>query len=183
MSSVTNSKSRPGVDHDTDHILVQAKIRLKTYKCQSKKIIAKHDIEKLENVSTRAEYTVATENRFEVLLQTAEDDKTPEELLSSIKDIYLSAADEILGKKKSKKTKPWISKESIEMSEKKREARIANDRVEYVRLRSEIQKKIRADKRAWLEQQCGLIDEFDKQHKSKELFRQIKVVKSKRNTS
>ena len=69
------------------------------------------------------------------------------------------------------------------MSEKKREARIANDRVEYVRLRSEIQKKIRANKRAWLEQQCGLIDEFDKQHKSKEFFRQIKVVKSKKTAS
>ena len=45
-------------------------------------------------------------------------------------------------------------------------------------LRAEIQKRLRADKRFWLEQQCGLIDEFDKKHKSKELFRQIKSVKS-----
>ena len=81
------------------------------------------------------------------------------------------------------RSKPWISEESIELSKKKREARIANNRVEYVRLRAEIQRKIRADKRAWLEEQCGLIDEFDKKHKSKELFRQIRVVKNKKSTS
>ena len=55
MSSVTNSKSRPGVDHDTDHILVQAKVRLKTYKCQASKIATKHDLEKLEDDKIRAE--------------------------------------------------------------------------------------------------------------------------------
>ena len=42
---------------------------------------------------------------------------------------------------------------------------------------------MRADKRAWLEEQCGLIDEFDKKHKSKELFRQIKTVKNKKSSS
>lgn len=181
MSLVTDSKSRPGVDHDTDHILVQTKIRLKTYKCQAKKITAKHDIEKLDDENTRLEYTVATENKFEILLQTANDDKTPDELLNYVKDIYLTAADEILGKKKSKKNKPWISKEAIELSIKKREARISKNRAEYVRLRAQIQKKIRADKRSWLEEQCSMIDEIDKKHKSKELFRQIKVVKSEKN--
>ena len=130
----------------------------------------KHDIEKLEDDKTRTEYTVATENKFEVLLQTANDDSTPDELLNSIKDVFLTSADEILGKKRNKKTKPWISEESINLSIKKREARLKNDRVEYVKLRAEIQKKLRADKRLWLEQQCGLIDEFDKKHKSKELF-------------
>ena len=42
---------------------------------------------------------------------------------------------------------------------------------------------MRADKRAWLEEQYGLIDEFDKKHKSKELFRQIKTVKNKKSDS
>ena len=88
MSSVTNSndsKSRPGVDHDTDHILVEAKVRLKMYRSQTKKMSVKHDIEKLEDVKIRTEYTVSTENKFEVLLQTAHDDSTPDELLNSIK--------------------------------------------------------------------------------------------------
>ena len=110
MSSVTNSKSRPGLDHDTDHILVQAKVRLKTYKCQASKIATKHDLEKLEDDKIRADYTVATENRFEILLQTVDDDKTPDELLNSVKEIYLSVADEILGKKKKKKSNRGLVK-------------------------------------------------------------------------
>ena len=32
-SSVLDSKTRPGADHDPDHILLQAKMRIKTYKC------------------------------------------------------------------------------------------------------------------------------------------------------
>ena len=106
MSSVTDSKTRPGVDHDTDHILVQTKVRLKTYKCQAKKITAKHDVEKQDDANIRAEYSIATENRFEALLHIAKDDITPDELLNSVKEVYLSAADEILGKKKRKKCKP-----------------------------------------------------------------------------
>ena len=74
MSSVTNSKSRPGVDHDTDHILVEAKVRLKMYRSQAKKMSVKHDIEKLDDDKIRTEYTVSTENKVEVLLQTVNDD-------------------------------------------------------------------------------------------------------------
>ena len=178
MSSVLNSKSRPGADHNTDHILVQAKIRMKTFKCQSKKIVVKHDIERLEDDEIRLQYNVSTENKFELLLQSAGDDQQPEELLKSIKDIYISSAEEILGKKKRNKTKPWISKETIELTIKKREARVSNSRTEYVKLKAEIQKKIRADKRSWLENQCKLIDEFDRKHQSKKFFKQIKVAKN-----
>ena len=71
MSSVLNSKSRPGVDHDTDHILVQAKFRMKTFKCQTKKMNVKHDIERLDDDEIRIQYNVSTENKFNLLLQTA----------------------------------------------------------------------------------------------------------------
>ena len=42
MSSFLDCKTRPGADHDSDHILLQAKIRTKVYKCQAKKIAEKH---------------------------------------------------------------------------------------------------------------------------------------------
>ena len=105
MSSVLISKSRPGVDHDTDHILVQAKIRLKTFKCQSKKIAVKHDIERLEEDEIKTKYNISTENKFELLLQAAGENQKPEELLDSIKDVFLTSADEILGKKRKKQDK------------------------------------------------------------------------------
>ena len=48
----------------------------------------------------------------------------------------------------------------------------------YKELRSEIQRKVRADKAAWLEDQCRQIDEFDRQGKSKKMFDTIKNVKN-----
>ena len=62
MSSFLDCKARPGADHDTDHILLQAKIRTKVYKCQAKKIATKHDLERLNDDNIRIEYTIVTEN-------------------------------------------------------------------------------------------------------------------------
>ena len=98
----------------------------------------RHDIERLEDKDIKAQYNVSTENKFELLLQSAEEDQPPEELLQSIKDVYLTCADEILGKKTKMKTKPWISKETIDLAAEKREARV-KDRAEYVRLKAELQ--------------------------------------------
>ena len=54
----------------------------------------------------KEEYTVTTENRFEALLQIADEDKRPDELMTQIKDIFLETAEEKLGKRKGKKKKP-----------------------------------------------------------------------------
>ena len=179
-SSVLNCKTKPGADHDTDHILLQAKLRIKTYKCQTKKMAVKHDLEKLANEDIRIQYTISTENKFQELLNITDVDQTPEELVTSIKEIYLTSADDILGKRRRKKAKPWISAETIEIATRKRAARIENNRTEYRRLKAEVQKNIRADKRKWLEEQCQKIDEFDKKHQSKSFYRQIKNIKSKK---
>ena len=181
MSSFLDCKARLGADHDTDHILLQAKIRTKVYKCQAKKIATKHDLERLNDDNIRIEYTIATENKFEQLLNAADtDDRTPEELLNSVKDVFLSTADDVLGKRRRRRNKPWIKEETLELTKKKREARIKNDRVEYATLKADVQRKIRADKKDWLKDQCLKIDEFDKKHQSKAFFRQIKSTKSNR---
>ena len=180
MSSCLNSKTRPGADHDTDHVYLEAKLRLKTFKCQSAEMAIKHDLEKLDDPEIRKEYTLAVENRFETLLEITDEDKRPEELMSQIKDIFLQTAEEKLGKRKGKKKKPWISSKVFELSKEKREARKNNDQTKYKRLKSEIQKNIRADKRAWLSEQCNLVGEYDRLHKSKALFRQIKETKNKK---
>ena len=109
-----------------------------------------HDIEKLTDPEIKTEYSFAVENRFEALLELTDEDKRPEELMSQIKDIFLQTAEEKLGKRKGKKKKPWLSSKTFELSKNKREARKRNDKDEYKRLRGEIQKTIRADKREWL---------------------------------
>ena len=43
--------------------------------------------------------------------------------------------------------------------------------------KGEVQKQIRGDKKTWVDEQCSKVDEFDRKHKSKELYRQIKATK------
>ena len=140
----------------------------------------KHDIEKLNDSETKIEYTIAVENKFEKLLEITDENQRPEELMSQIKDIFLQTAEEKLGKRKGKKKKPWLSNKTFELSKSKKEARKRNDKIEYQRLRSEIQKTVRADKRAWLAEQCNLVGEYDRLHKSKKFFQQIKETKNKK---
>ena len=179
MSSCLSCKTKPGADHDTDHIYLESRVRLKTFRCQTSKMAVKHDIDRLNDPDIKEQYTIAVENKFEVLLDMTDEEKRPDELMNQIKDIFLQTAEEKLGKRKGKKKKPWISSKTFDLSARKREARRKNDTAEYKKLRSEIQKTIRADKRAWLDEQCSLVGEYDRLHKSKSLFRQIKETKNK----
>ncbi len=140
-------------------------------------------VDKLNDEEIKNKYTIATENKFEVLLKVANEDQTPEELVRSVNDVYLTAADEILGKRRKKKSKPGISSKTLEITEQKRKARIENKRTEYIRLKAEVQRCIRSDKRKWLEEQCEKIDEFDKRHQSKAFYKQIKATNSKKFTT
>ena len=99
--------------------------------------------------------------------------------MERIKEIILDTAEETLGRKKGKKAKPWLSSQVFELSAQKKKARISNDTKQYKKLKSEIQRKVRADKRVWLEEQCQLIGEYDRKHKSKAMFKQIKKAKKK----
>ena len=75
-----------------------------------------------------------------------------------MRKMYSEAAESTLGRKKSKKPKPFISKEVIDLAKQKSEARKANRKDEYHRLYREIKSKIRRDKKDWLAQECEKIN-------------------------
>ena len=176
-SSYTNCKTRPGADHDTDHILLVAKLKMKGYRKSQNCTFVRFDLEKLQK-EAGAEFKLKTENRFEALLQIQEE-KLPEELWQEMKQIWKETAESTLGKQQSKKPKPWISQTTIEMADAKRKARVEGNRVEYNRLKRTIKRQIREDREAWLDRECNQIQEFDSQNKGKELFNKIKVTKRK----
>ena len=62
-----------------------------------------------------------------------------------MKEIVDTAANNSIGKKKTKKMKPWIIARTIEMAEKKREARKNRQTELYKQLKKEIKSKIKED--------------------------------------
>ena len=87
-----------------------------------------------------------------------------------MKKVYSEAAESTLGRKKSKKPKPFISKEVIDLAKQKSDARKCNRKDEYHQLKREIKSKIRRDKKDWLAQECAKINEHNENRKSRELF-------------
>ena len=68
-TTVINAKTRPGVDCDTDHILVTATLRAKAYKQDKASKQVKYNLERLQDDEVKKEYQVETHNRFSALLE------------------------------------------------------------------------------------------------------------------
>ena len=118
-SSITNCKTFPGADCDTDHILLVAKICVKLSRNKIKPRSKKADVKKLENPEIRAQFTATTEQCFKEYLCKADNDEaeeTSESLCSEYKTILSKTADQVLGKCKRQPKKPWIQYHSTNVS-------------------------------------------------------------------
>ena len=77
-SSITNCKTYPGADCDTDHILLLAKMRVKLARNKTKQKQRKVDLRKLEDPTIRTTFRNETERSFEEHLNQMENQATEE---------------------------------------------------------------------------------------------------------
>ena len=177
-SSLINSRARPTADCDTDHFLVIAKIRVKVMKSEKSKPPVRFNLEKLKDPDIKAKYEIETQNRFEILLEDwSTTEIHPNEIWEDMKKAYLESAENVLGRKERKKSKPYISENVKKLAMEKKKARKENRRLEYKNLKSEIRKQIRKEKREWLERECAKLTAANEHQKSKEIFQQISKIK------
>ena len=79
-------------------------------------------------------------------------------------------------KKKCKKVK-WLSEETLQIAEKKREAKGKGEKEKYTHLMAEFQRIARRDKKAFLSDQCKEIEENNRMGKTRDLFKKIRDIK------
>ena len=77
------------------------------------------DLEKLEDPVIKDQYRLELENKFEVLL-ALEEEITPDEFWMSVKDTFLDTANNVLGRKRKRKDKPWISQDTLKLMDVRR---------------------------------------------------------------
>ena len=75
-------------------------------------------------------------------------------------------------KKKCKKTK-WLSEESLQIAEKRREAKGKGEKERYTHVNAEFQRIARRDEKAFREQ-CKQIEENNSMGKTRDLFKKIR---------
>ena len=93
------------------------------------------------------DYTVEVTNRFKGLDLV---DRVPEELWTEVLNIVREATTNTIPKKKKCKKAKWLSEESLQIVEKRREVKDKGKRERYTHLNAEVQRIARRDKKAFL---------------------------------
>ena len=79
-------------------------------------------------------------------------------------------------KRNAKKAK-WLSKEALQIAEKRREAKGKEKKERYTRLNAEFQRIARRDKKAFLSDQCKEIEEINRREKLEISSRKLEIQK------
>ena len=120
------------------------------------------------------DYTVEVRNRFKGLDLI---DRVPDELWTEVRDTVQEIRIKTIPmEKKCKKTK-WLSKEALQISVKKREAKSKGEKEGYTHLNAEFQRITRRDKKAFLSDQFKEIEENNRMGKTRDIFKKIRDTK------
>ena len=95
-------------------------------------------------------------------------------------DITQEAGIKTIPKKKKFKKEKWLSEEvlaTLQIAEKKREAKGKGEKERYIHLNSDFQRIARRDKKAFLSDRCKEIEENNRMGKSRDLFKKIRDTK------
>ena len=100
-----------------------------------------------------------------------------EELWMEFHDIVQEVMIKTIPKKKKCKKAKWLSEESLQIAEKRREAIGKREKERYTHLNRKFQRIARRDKKAFLSDQCKEIEESNRMGKTKDLFKKIRDTK------
>ena len=97
-----------------------------------------------------------------------EEETTPDELWSSMKETLKATAQSILGKRQ-RSHKSWITEETLAQMEHRRKlklhrARSDDDNKAYKSAKAAVQRHARQDKKKWLTEQCAEIEAVSYTH-------------------
>ena len=101
----------------------------------------------------------------------------PEELWMEDCDIVQEAVIKTIPKKNKCKKAKWLSEESLQIAEKRREAKGSGEKDRYTHLNAEFQRIARRDKKAFVSEQCKEIEENNRMGKTRDLFKKIRDTK------
>ena len=97
--------------------------------------------------------------------------------MDRVHDIVQEAVVKTIPKKKKYKKAKWLSEETLQIPEKRREAKGKGEKERYTHLNAQFQRIPRRDKKAFLSDQCKEIEENNRMAKTRDLFKKIKDTK------
>ena len=185
-NSLKQVKMYPGADVNSDHNPVIAKLEIKLKNIRQFKRKEQLDLNLLKQESIRNKYNVEVRNKYELLVNQDQvlepnDQLNIENKWNIFKTSILTALQKTLPKKVNDKKKIWMTDEILVKMSERRKFKNSKDIEKYDRLNRGIIHECRAAKTQYLEDQCKIIEDLEKTHKSKELHERInKATNSKK---
>ena len=194
-TSVRDTRVFRGADLSSDHYLVKTfiKIKLKRMKKQCPRR-NKYDTNKLNDETTRMQFCLKLKNRYEVLeTEYADQNEEPsviEKLNKNLEVALNETAKEVLGYKKTK-SKPWISEEAWALIDERKQINqnINSTRSErlkqqlrerYKAKNKEVKKRIKADKKEWINNIAKEAEDAAANHHMKTLYSLTKTLSNEK---
>ncbi|XP_054287800.1 uncharacterized protein LOC129003530 [Macrosteles quadrilineatus] len=125
-SHITNVRTIRGAECGSDHylVLVKVKQRICIEKRKGQEIHESIAVEKLREKDTAKEFKIKLSNRFQILEEQEQNDKlTIEERWTSLRNTIQKCAEEVCGKKKRSKNKPWFDEDCRTMINERKQAK------------------------------------------------------------
>ena len=104
-------------------------------------------------------------------------DRVPEELCTEVHDIVQEAGMKTIPKKKKCKNAKWLSEETLQIAEKRRDAKDKGEKERYTQLNAGFQRIARREKKAFPSDQCKEIEENNRMGKTRDVFKKIRDTK------
>ena len=100
-----------------------------------------------------------------------------DEVWKEVHDIVQETGIKTIPKKKKCKKAKWLSQEALQIAEKRKDVKGKGEKERYTHLNAEFQRIARRDKKAFLSDQCKVIEENSRTGKTRDLFKKIRDTK------
>ena len=94
-----------------------------------------------------------------------------------VHDTVQEAVIKTISKKRKFKKAKWLSKEALQIAEKRKDSKGKAEKERYTQLNAEFQRIARRDKKAFLSDRCKEIEENNRIGKPRDLFKKIRDTK------
>ena len=102
-------------------------------------------------------------------------DRVPEELWMEVCEFVQDAGIKTTPKKKKCKKAKWLSEGTLQIAEKRKEAKVKGEKERCAHVNAEFQRITRRDKKAFLSDQCKEIEENNKMGKTEISSRKFEI--------
>ena len=177
---VTNARTYPGADCNSDHAPVVVDIRLKLKKPKKKKRKTKINVKMLNDSALQSIYSVTVRNKYDAMMSLEEGTEAvaADKQYSAFKEAIDTANREILPKVAREPKRPWMTDQILNMMDERRMSK-STDITKYKDLNRKIHRECLRARIAWMTERCEEIEELEKTD-MQQMYSKVKEIKGRK---